>query len=613
MQMRLHAHQSLMAPSAFVKLLLPLLVGLLCLALFSGPVMAQPSPVNQGELRVVNALVGIGPVDVYLNNERIASALSPESATAYFVRTAGQHNVAVRLPGADPLSAPVADILVSLSPNQSLSAVVYQKHFATETHTPPFEQSGAFVVLDDDRSPLTLGQTRLTALHLAPNVSGVLNIGYPSGEALLQGLRYEAPYGTIDIEAGVYPLAVLDPEADNRSIQLIGQTVFRGNTLYTVFIVPDLAPLPSTATRPGSLTAGVRLFILSAAQDAPEDGLHLRVIHAAHNTAVVDVYIDERLVLPRFNYANFSEYLGLQGYSHTLTLRRRDASPTAEPLATAHIRLNEENQSQKHWTLLLLNAGQEVPEALVLDDPNPAIENVIINTPGGAMLLALVPDNVAQTPTGLARVRLLHAVDGALPVSLYTPALPTPEPSVTPVAAPAITPTPAPPVQLIQGVVYGAEAGEGEAPEGNYILNFNAGGAAEIVSLTDVSLVKGLVYTYVLVGLPAGEPPIRVLALTDYGRGIPQERLYRGIIAPSQTTDVNIRAYPNADVSNVIARLQVNTEVEVLGRNFNGDWVAIRFVNPTTNITQDGWISAALIQVTRLGDAINILSLPEVN
>lgn len=609
MQMRLIARKVLLAP----KMLLSLLMGAVLCVLTIGPIQAQFTPVNQGELRVVNALVGIGAVDVYLNNQRIASALSPERATPYFVLTAGQHNIAVRLPDADPLSAPVADILVSLSPNQSLSAVVYQKQFATETHTPPFEQSGAFIVIDDDRSPLTLGQTRLTALHLAPNAPEVLNIGYPSGESLLSGLQHEQLHGTIDMPTGVYALAVLNPDADNRPLQLIGQTVFRANTLYTVFIVPNLSPLPTTATRPAGLSEGVRLFIISAALDAPSDGLHLRVIHAAHNTAVVDLYVDERLILPRFNYGQFSEYLGLQGYSHTVTLRRRDAAPTAEPLAIAQITLSEENRNQKHWTLLLLNAGQDVPEALTLDDPNPAVQNVLINTPGGDMLLALVPDNVAQTPTGLARVRLLHAVDGALPISLYTPALPTPVPSVTPVAAPAVTPTPSPPVQLIQGVVYGAEAGEGEAPHGDYILNFNAGGAAEIVSLSDVSLVQGLVYTYVVIGLPAGEPPIRVLQLIDYGRGIPQERLYRGRIAPSQATDVNIRSYANADVSNVIARLQANTEVEVLGRNFMGDWVAIRFVNPTTNITQDGWISASLIQVTRLGDAINVLSLPQVN
>jgi CRISPR-associated endonuclease/helicase Cas3 len=45
--------------------------------------------------------------------------------------------------------------------------------------------------------------------------------------------------------------------------------------------------------------------------------------------------------------------------------------------------------------------------------------------------------------------------------------------------------------------------------------------------------------------------------------------------------------------------------------NFDGTWLNIRYTSPNAAIPQEGWISQPLVSVTRLGDPINPLSLPE--
>lgn len=610
-----------------------LIVTLLALLVLAGASLhTSAQTISTGELRVINALVGLGPVDVYLNQNVIHFGLEPEQATPYFAVRPGQHSIEVRPVGADPLSAPIADALVEVNASQSITSIAYQQRFTTvqtgdnglQTEIePPLAQSGAMYIIEDNRSPIPLGRTRLTAAHLAPGSPDVLSVAYPSRASILHEVRKEAPYGDIDIDAGVYGLALVDAEsADLDRLTLAGQVGLFANTHYTVVIVPDINPPdPADVDAPAIpvLAATPRLFIVSAPIDPPADGIRLRLIHAAHDTAVVDVYIDERLVAPRMNYSRFTEYLGIGSYSHTIALRLRDADPESPPLATAQFSITPENIDQDTWTILLLNAGEDEVPTLPLveggeaadtgDADEPSFE--IINTPGGPLIMRLVPDNIAQTQQGFARVRLLHAIEGALDVSLYTPALPTeaPDPDEEPVVQAGPTPTPAPPVRLVEPVVYGAEANESEAPQGLYEeLDFLAGGTTSIATLVNKPLIDGLVYTFVLIGQPVGEPPIEVLELVEFGQGIPQARLYLGVI--TSNTTVNIRQAAS-ETASVVARLPNDTEVEVLGRNFNGDWVRIRFLDPDSNALREGWVFGPLITVTRLGDPINRLSLPE--
>jgi hypothetical protein len=253
----------------------------------------------------------------------------------------------------------------------------------------------------------------------------------------------------------------------------------------------------------------------------------------------------------------------------------------------------------------LIRGGQDTGE----EDTLPQI----VNTEGAPLFMQLVPDDISQAPLASARLRVMHAINGAIEIGLRTPALPV-DPDAEPVEEEEPDPDapPPPPVTLVQPVVFGAEANQGEVPTGIYEeLNFLAGGTTRIAQLEQQQIVDGLVYTYVLIGQPGGEPPLEVLTLRDYGTGLPQERLFRGTIVSNQPV-VNVRAQA-ALTSGTIARVNNGDEVEVLGRNFNGEWINVRFSDSATGRVVDGWVFAPLINVTRLGVPINVLSLPVSN
>jgi hypothetical protein len=607
----------------FLLLLAVLTMGVLLLAApAQGQQTSSRTPVNLGSLRVIHGMVGFGPVDVYVDGERVVLALPARQATPYLRLPGGKHDVAVRPANAAALSPPLANYLVDITANESYSAVAYHKKFAPETtHAYSGDQSGAMYILHDDRSPLTLGSTRLTAVNLAAGAPANLTIGYPSRAALLFNIGFEKPFGTIDVPAGTYPLVILNSDsADSAILERSGDQIFYANTLYTLIMVPRLQP-DRDYTLPAE-TSAPTLFAVSAPLETPAAGIRIRIVHAAYSTAVVDVYIDNRLVAQRLNYKRVTEYLGMQDYSHTITLRTFGSSPTSTPLAEAKFDINVQNRTQVNWTLLLLNSSpeQQPPAALALT-PTPAGQPptatpspVLINTSGGSMVMALVPDNISQTVPNTARVRVINAAANISQVGAYTPAFPLPRPPVGTTATPAPTVNPAaplpPPQTLVPPVSFGAEANEKEAPIGIYRqINFiPANSGTPLVSLPNVQFIDGMVYTYIIVGSPGGDQPVEALALQDFGSGLPARRLYIGRVLQQ---GLQLRDNPAFNAGRV-ASLPKDSEVEVLGRTTNNTWVRVRFINPDTGEQVDGWVStpASSLKITRLAVPVNVNALP---
>lgn len=594
-----------------------ILAAIAALLLAAGlPAAAQS--VNISQVRVVNALVGFGPVDVFLDGQRIAYGLEARASTSYVFTASGNHIIAVRPVNADPLSPPIADALINLTPNSSQTAIAYHKQFATtgaggQSIIPPTEQSGAFFVIDDDRSPIRLGLTRLTGVHLALGTPQKLSVGYPSGEALLFSLGLEQRYGTVDIPAGSYRLAVIDAESPTlTTLGRFGDESFYANTLYTLIIVPDIAPVGSNAYQVGPVSPQPALIVVSAPIDPPQtDGLRLRIVHAAHSTTVLDIYLDEQLVASRVNYGIATEYLGLAAFSHTITLRRFGAPAEDPPLGRAVFTITPENVEQINWTLLLLNSTPQ-NSAEVLASQAQAGTNApsIVSNPEGDIMVTLLPDNIGATQSDQARVRVINAADGLPAVSLFTKNFPAPPLAA---GAPVVQPTagpPPPPEQVTDSVLFGVEANDADVPAGLYeeLTFVPLGSTGALATLQNQQLVPGVVYTFILIGSPTGSPPIEVLTLQDFGRGVSARRTYEGEIT---TASARVREAPSLQ-GRQIASLPQGTKVTVLGRDANAEWLRIRFTNPANGQSQDGWIAGTLgiIRVTRLGAVVEIETLP---
>ncbi|MBZ0286015.1 MAG: DUF4397 domain-containing protein, partial [Anaerolineae bacterium] len=502
-------------------------------ASFISPATAQTTPdMMTGELRLINALVGVGPVDVYLNEGRIAYNLAPEAATTYFVVPVGRYTIAVRPANADAFSVPVADIMVDIAPEQSISAIAYQRQFAIDGYVPPYEQSGAIYTMVDDRSPIELGKTRLTAVHLAVGATDSITVGYPRA-ALLAGIGLEQPFGSIDTRAGLYSLTLLDARSANQTVlDRLGEESFYGSTLYTLVMVPNMTY--TLSDRDGTpiikpAIAQPRLFMVSAPVKPPSGGMRMRLVNTAYSVQSIDVYMDGKLLAARMNYGLISEYLGLSGFQHTVSLRRAGAASDSPPLSQTRYSIPSDSQPQQDWTLLLVNGnvvnGAALQQVQSADQSLPTVQN----SPDSAVMMALLPDNLSRTGSSQARLRLLHAVDNLPPISLFSPntVLYDALPGVSATATATATLDPllnAPPlVSLVNQSLFAAQAGETEVRTGIYDeLNLLlTGNGSDIQTLPATHFVSGLVYTYVVMGSPSGNPPIQVVPLTDFGRGLP--------------------------------------------------------------------------------------------
>jgi hypothetical protein len=589
-------------------------------------VLAQ-AKVNVGSLRIVNALPGIGPVDVYLDEQIVAYSLRPEETTTYFIIAAGRHALAVRTPSANELSAPIADLLIDLAPNGSQTAVVYQTQFSDDSRTGiTVNQSSSIFVINDDRSPIQLGRTRITAVHLAVGTPNRINIGYPSGESLLYQIGLKQPFGTIDVDTKAYNLAVLNADAPPAStppvLERLGEIDFYSNTLYTFITVPNAVP----AERPtlvGAISNQTKTFVISAPIEPPaNNGLRLRIVHAAHNSAVVDIYIDERLVARRVNYGDYTEYLGLADFSHTITVRRfgdKPNDPKVKPLARGTLTRNVENNKQIDYTLLLVNSNPQNTSAVAaLSSPDangnlPDNAPSVFQTENSDVMMTLLPDDLSETQKNAARIRVIDAAEGVQAISVFTSAYPVAPlklvNGIAPTLAPTPTPVPFPGISLVSNATFGAEASAGEVPPGLYKqLNFIPSGSNNtLTNTTNIQLVAGVIYTFVVMGSPNGNPPVKAVVIEDYGSGLALQRAYSGTLL----ANANVREKPDASSGRVI-QLPKNTEIEVLGRNNNGQWVRVRFINPNTGTRTEGWIStlANVIRVTRAGSPILPSALP---
>ncbi|MBZ0279076.1 MAG: DUF4397 domain-containing protein, partial [Anaerolineae bacterium] len=510
-----------------------LMTALLSVAGFSP---ANSTPINaEADLRVVNALVGLGAVDVYLDGYHIAYGLPPEQATPYITLPVGRHTLTIRPVNADQYAIPIADILVDLIAGQSQTAIVYQKIFASQDYAPGYEQAGAIMLLNDDRSPLELGKARLTAVHLAPGTPESLSILDSARAPLLHQIHYEQVFGTIDLKAGVYnALSIANANSSNLDrIQGIGQRNFTGNTLYTFIIVPNVQPVgDGRAGVVPAISAEPHLISISAPINRPPDGMRMRLIHAGYTATQIDVYIDGKLIAERMRYRSFSEYLGLEGRSHVITLRRAGAAPDTVPLAEASFSIAPRDVPFENWTLLLVNNTPEnsalLSATLIGVQQSDRTQMIASPNTDGTLAMTIWPDNLSRTSDRHSRIRLIHALDGFPPLSLFTPAYPLYD--LLPGVTPTFTPTPETGqenqlVSLVSGAGFAASAQQQEFQTGIYQqLNvLVTSGLNEIKSVPQEHLVSGLIYTYVVVGSASGNPPIDVIELQDFGYGAPPE------------------------------------------------------------------------------------------
>lgn len=191
----------------------------------------------------------------------------------------------------------------------------------------------------------------------------------------------------------------------------------------------------------------------------------VRFLHAVPGAPAVDVYLDGALLTGGLAFGEVTPHLQVAGGDHQVALRVSGAAADAAPLI-------------------------EVAVPLV---PSLAFTIVVQGTPQ-ALQAALYEDILDPIDPGLARLTAINAIADAPPLDLLT----------------------AEGGPLLQGVNYGVQFGTVNIGAGaRSLVMVPAGGAVEsaIVTIGDVSMVSGVLYTFVALGTLEGDAAPSVLVL----------------------------------------------------------------------------------------------------
>lgn len=244
---------------------------LLTLSVVSSGVLAQ----SEGEalVRFVHAIPGAAAVDIYANDALAYAGLEAGTATPHLTVPAGDYSLRVTQSGVDT---------VLWEQDVTLAAGSAETLVASTT------QPLTFQTFQDDLAPLRSGTARFTAIHAipaAPPIDVVLSDGRP----VVSGLEFGQVYGTLDIPALAYELAVV-PTGEGIDAAVVPPTTYAlsSGMSYSLLVF-------GTAQRPQAM-------LLAAPAQAEGAAGYLRFVHAFPGAGPVDVVVNGTLSSPALAY-----------------------------------------------------------------------------------------------------------------------------------------------------------------------------------------------------------------------------------------------------------------------------------------------------------------------
>lgn len=242
-------------------------------------------------VRFIHAVPGAPVVDVYVNNQLAVASLAYGDASAYLNVPPGEVSVTATSAGGN-------DAVFSQTANISDGAVISM--VATSASDPQFE------AVSDDRRALTFGNTRFSIVHGIEGGSAVDVVFIEDGTVIAENLAYGDTFGTFDVPANVYELAVVPTGSDtSASIADLSLPLSAGTT--NVVLVYGTADAPE-------------VLVASAPTAAGDDSGLVRFAHGVLGADAVDVVINDALVVPGLAFGDPSEHIALPSGSHDVTL-----------------------------------------------------------------------------------------------------------------------------------------------------------------------------------------------------------------------------------------------------------------------------------------------------
>ncbi len=270
------------------KRLFTLFVPVILMALtLTGTVFAQ----GNASVRFIHAVPGAPTVDVYVNNQLAVANLSFGTASTYLTVPAGELAVVANVAG-------TADVAFSQTASVSDGAVISM--VATSPSAPQFD------AVVDDRRELSFGNTRFSVVHGIEGAPAVDVVFLEDGTVIAENLSYGDTFGTFDVPAAVYELAVVPTGSDtSASIADLSLPLTAGTTNVVLVYGTADAPQVLTATAPTAVNA--------------DSGL-VRFAHGVLGADPVDITINGSLIAPMVAFGVPSEHIALPAGSHEVVL-----------------------------------------------------------------------------------------------------------------------------------------------------------------------------------------------------------------------------------------------------------------------------------------------------
>lgn len=241
-------------------------------------------------LRFVHAVPGAPAIDIFIDGDLVQADLAFGETTPHIAVNPGPRSIVVR-------AASSGDTLWE----QTIMANTTLTLIASSPSSP------SFAIFEDDLNALAFGNARLTGVHAiegAPTVDVVL----ADGRAVMPGLAYGTPYGTIDLPAGRYEITLV-PEGATLEEQLIPITTLAltGGTSY-------IAVALGTPEQP-------ELLLLSASAHSEANSGFVRFAHGVAAAPPVDIYLDGVLIAPELAFEDATGYIAIPAGEYAADIR----------------------------------------------------------------------------------------------------------------------------------------------------------------------------------------------------------------------------------------------------------------------------------------------------
>ncbi len=179
-------------------------------------------PNSQSRLRLIHALPGAGPVDVYANGELIAKGLLFGKVVPYFQLKPGNYEIQLYPSGL--YDNPLFTKTINLLPNSASTVSIIT-----------FYNNIDLFILNDSTSTPSLSNSFLRFIHLSPN-SPLLTLSLLNNVSLFNDVEYVETTGYYALSPGIYNFRVKLSSLSAIS-QLIRNLRLLNGQFYTIYII----------------------------------------------------------------------------------------------------------------------------------------------------------------------------------------------------------------------------------------------------------------------------------------------------------------------------------------------------------------------------------------